>query len=65
MNNQQQTDLDIIISRAQFRKLTSLSRTSEWKLQKLGNLPPVVKINGRILGYRASAYSAWLKQHSA
>ena len=65
MNNQQQTDLDRIISRAQFRELASLSRTREWRMQKEGSLPPLVKINGRTLGYRASAYSAWLKKNSA
>lgn len=65
MNSQQQTDPDRIISRAQFRELTGISRTTEWRLAQEGKLPAVIEVNGRVLGYLASAYTAWLKQYSA
>lgn len=65
MNNQQQTNPDRIISRAQFRELTGISRTTEWRLNQEGKLPAVVEVNGRVLGYLESAYNAWLKQYSA
>ena len=56
---------DRIISRAQFRELTGMSRTTEWRLNQEGKLPAVIEVNGRALGYLESAYIAWLKQHSA
>ncbi|WP_288367835.1 AlpA family phage regulatory protein [uncultured Alcanivorax sp.] len=65
MNTQQQTNPDRIISRAQFRELTGMSRTTEWRLNQEGKLPAVIEVNGRALGYLESAYIAWLKQHSA
>jgi len=65
MNGPQQINPDRIISRAQFRELTGVSRTTEWRLSQEGRLPAVVEVNGRVLGYRESAYIAWLEQHSA
>jgi len=65
MNTQQKTNPDRIISRAQFRELTGMSRTTEWRLNQEGKLPAVIEVNGRALGYLESAYIAWLKQHSA
>ncbi len=66
MNTRQQKDHpDRIISRAQFRELTGISRTTEWRLTQEGSLPATIEVNGRTLGYLESAYIAWLKQHSA
>ena len=66
MNDQQQTNYpERIISRAKFRELTGISRSSEWRLRQKGKLPTVVEVNGRKLGYPESAYNAWIKQYSA
>ena len=65
MNNQTATPLDRIISRADFAELTGMSRTTLWRLLNSGDLPEVVKINGRILGFRESAYLAWLDKNSS
>ncbi len=64
MNNQQQTNPDRIISRAQFRELTGISRTTEWRLNQEGKLPAVVEIGGHKLGYLASSFEAWLQANS-
>jgi len=53
-----------IINRAQFRELTRISRSSEWRLSQEGKLPAVIKVNGRILGYLESAYKNWLNQNT-
>ena len=55
---------DRIISRAEFRELTGISRTSEWDLLRRGKLPPIVIVNGRKLGYMASAVTAWMEANS-
>lgn len=49
-----------IISRTQFRVLTGISRTTEWRLAQEGKLPPLVVVAGRTLGYRESEYQKWL-----
>lgn len=64
MEQAQQVHPERIISRAEFAELTGLSRTSIWRLIKNGNLPGVVILNGRILGFRESAYQAWLDKHT-
>ena len=64
MNNQKESNTDRLISRNQFRELTGISRTTEWRLSQEGVLPGAVVVNGRFLGYLESAYADWLKQHS-
>lgn len=56
--------IDRIISRAEFRQLTGIGRTSEHYLLKDGKLPPMVVICGRRLGYRESGYKRWLEANS-
>jgi len=65
MELQQQFNTDRIISRAEFAKLTGMSRTTLWRLLNSGDLPDVVKVNGRVLGFRESAYLAWLEKNSS
>lgn len=65
METNQSATPERIISRSQFRELTGISRTSEWRLAQEGRLPAVIKIDGRILGYRESDYQEWLALHSA
>ena len=54
-----------IISRKEFRELTGLSRSSEWRLGNKGKLPPIVKMSESwVLGYRYSDFVAWLDERS-
>ena len=53
-----------VISRKQFRELTGISRTTEWRLDKEGCLPDKIVIRGNILGYSESSYYSWLELHS-
>ena len=64
MKNEPQSTPDRIINRAEFAELTGMSRTSIWRLINSGDAPEVVKINGRILGFRESAYIAWLDRNT-
>ena len=64
MKLQQQFETDRIISRAEFAQLTGMSRTTLWRLLNSGDLPEVVKIKGRILSFRESAYLTWLEKNS-
>lgn len=64
MNNQAHQPPNSIISRRQFRQLTGLSRSSEWRLSRLGKLPSFVIVNGRILGYSRSDYNHWLASNT-
>ena len=64
MNICKQSAPDRLMSRAQFRSLVGISRTSEWKLGRQGKLPPIIQIEGRKLGYRKSDYDEWLEAHS-
>ena len=53
-----------IISRKEFRELTGISRSSQWKMTREGKLPPEVKLNDNwILGYRYSDYLQWLQNN--
>lgn len=55
-------ELDRIISRPEFRKVTGISRTREWDMARKGLLPPLVQVGeGNPLGYRASDVNAWLQ----
>jgi len=65
MEYQQQFETDRIISRTEFAELTGMSRTTLWRLLNSGDLPEVVKIKNRILGFRESAYLAWLEKNSS
>lgn len=56
---------DSIISRADFRKLIGISRSTEWRLLQKNKLPPHVEVNGRVLGYLASRYDEWLKENTS
>jgi len=63
-NTKQNSNPDRIISRAEFAELTGLSRTSIWRLINSGDAPKVVKINGRIIGFRMSDFNSWLEKNT-
>lgn len=64
MELKENSNIDRVISRSEFAELTGLSRTSVWRLINSGNAPKVVEINGRIIGFRESAYLQWLDEHT-
>jgi len=64
MNTDSQVPKNSIITRNQFRSLTGLSRTSEWRLAREGKLPPLVVVHGRKLGYIEADYNLWLAKNT-
>ncbi|HCH1566060.1 TPA: hypothetical protein N2907_001684 [Vibrio parahaemolyticus] len=54
-----------IISRREFRNLTGISRTTEWRLAQKGKLPTSIVIDNVVLGYRESSYLTWLDSNSS
>ncbi|EPN4987711.1 helix-turn-helix transcriptional regulator [Vibrio alginolyticus] len=58
------SETDRIISRAKFRALTGISRTTEWRLSQKGILPELVVIDGIVLGYKHSSYMLWLESNT-
>lgn len=63
MDDKKQT-YERIITRKEFRELTGISRTKEWRLGQKGLLPNTIEVNARILGYLESSYIEWLLKHS-
>jgi len=59
-----QSNPERIIPRSEFRELTNISRTQEWRMMNAGKLPAVVVIDGRILGYLDSEYHKWLSKNT-
>ena len=57
-------NIDRIIKKYEFRRLSGISRTTEWRWMRRGLLPQAVVIDGRILGYRESSYIKWLEDNS-
>ncbi|PCJ87994.1 MAG: DNA-binding protein [Thiotrichaceae bacterium] len=64
MEHKQNSNIDRVIDRSEFAELTGLSRTSVWRLINSGDAPKVVKINGRIIGFRESSYIEWLEKNT-
>ena len=64
MNSQTEIPIDRILSRSEFRALTGISRTTEFRMNRAGTLPAAVVIAGRHLGYRLSDYTTWLEKNT-
>jgi len=64
MNTQKEASIDRILSRSEFRALTGISRTTEFRMKQAGTLPAAVVVAGRNLGYRLSDYESWLKKNT-
>jgi len=56
--------VDRIISRKEFRKLTGISRTTEWRMLQVGLTPKVIKIDHKILGYLERDYQEWIDKNT-
>jgi len=60
-----QQPLERVISRVNFRKLTGMSRTTEWRLAQKKLLPKELKISGKHMGYLESSYNNWLNENAS
>ena len=54
-----------IILRKEFRELTGISRTTEWRMLQAGDLPKAIKVKNKTLGYLESEYRKWLKKNTS
>ena len=57
--------LDRIVPPSEAIKLLGFgSRVTYWRWRKEGKLPPVVVVEGKVLGHRLSAINEWLDRHT-
>ena len=56
---------DRIVGEPECRRLTDLSRTSRWRLMKLGEFPAKIRIGPNRTGWRLSQVMAWLAEREA
>ena len=49
-----------LVSPAQLSKVLQRSRVTVWRWIKEGILPPPIKINGTVLGWKADVINEWL-----
>ena len=56
---------DRIIGECECQHITSLSRTSLWRLMKRGEFPRKVRIGPNRTGWKISAVLAWLETREA
>jgi len=45
--------------------ITGLSRTTTWRLEKIGQFPKRIKLSAGAVGYRLSEVMAWLDSRQA
>ena len=56
---------DEIIRPRNLPLITGISRTTTWRLEKLGQFPKRVKLSARTVGYRLSEVIVWLEERQA
>lgn len=58
---------DPIIPRAQARTdyLGNIHKTTLWRWEKTGKLPPPIRLSSRVIGWRKSTLEAFIAQHQA
>jgi prophage regulatory protein len=49
-----------IIGESEVHRLTNLSRTTRWRLEREGKFPQRVRLSRNRVGWRADEISAWL-----
>jgi len=66
MNKERNLDLNIdrFIKERECLKITGLSRTTRWRLEKNGQFPKRYKISNRLTGYKYSEIMLWLESRS-
>lgn len=56
--------IEKVIKRSDFREMTGISRTTEWRALKKGTLPKLIKVEDKILGYSYSSYLKWIEENT-
>jgi len=64
MNTNLEITPEKVITRAEFRKLTNISRSKEYRLSRKGLLPASFLLDGKVQGYPESDYKQWLKDNT-
>tara|TARA_R110001583_G_scaffold100539_1_gene246575 strand:+ start:4549 stop:4761 length:213 start_codon:yes stop_codon:yes gene_type:complete len=64
MNINSNVILEKVITRAEFRMLTNMSRSKEYRLSRKGLLPASFLLDGKVQGYPESDYNNWLKNNT-
>ncbi|PIS10375.1 MAG: hypothetical protein COT73_09675 [Bdellovibrio sp. CG10_big_fil_rev_8_21_14_0_10_47_8] len=49
-----------IIREQELQKITGLSRSTLWRLEKAGNFPKRLKLGGYSIGWRETDVTAWI-----
>lgn len=57
-------ELDRFIREEEVRRITGLSRTSRWRLERRGEFPRRRRISGNAIGWLASEIQEWVKQRA-
>jgi predicted DNA-binding transcriptional regulator AlpA len=64
MNTNSNVIPEKVITRVEFRMLTNMSRSKEYRLSRKGLLPAPFLLDGKIQGYPESDYRNWLKKNT-
>ena len=58
-------EADRIINEVECERITSLSRTTRWRLERRGLFPKKFKISPNRAGWRLSEVLAWMRERQA
>lgn len=53
--------VDLLLSDSEVGQITTLSRTTRWRMKREGKFPSPIKIGSRRSAYRASDIASWLE----
>ena len=62
--NESSRDLDRFIGETEIKAITSLSRTTRWRLERAGNFPKKRKISPNRIAWLESEVLAWIEAKS-
>jgi prophage regulatory protein len=54
-----------ILDESKVEKLTSLSRTTRWRMERRGEFPKRVRLSPGRVGWRQAEIEAWIRSHQA
>ncbi|HCG6383474.1 AlpA family transcriptional regulator [Vibrio alginolyticus] len=55
-------DCDRFVREAERRRITAISRSQAWKLEKEGRFPPRIKLGSRSVVWKLSELKQWLEK---
>ncbi|BCK14978.1 AlpA family phage regulatory protein [Vibrio cholerae] len=59
-----QLSCDRFVREAERRRITAISRSQAWKLEKEGRFPPRIKLGSRSVVWRLSDLAQWLDKQA-